>query len=262
MLLQIHKYYDVPSVSFRDTYQQLVDQTCDCFNATDFMNADRVHPNSLGNQFLAQTVTYYLQFAQNISNGAEVSDFIIPETPLFVGNEVAHTVCLHSDRFHALLPSPDQGWSWSEDENKPGFVSDTPGSVLRLPFHYAAHQRQDVSVGLAYLRSYHDVGILEITCAGVCYCTPAKLNCFHEEKTSQQYFHYFDMTFNVNDGEKPCYMNLLITEETNTSGHMMKVSGITWEEGHRGTFKAALDTGMWGSIREADTQVTVMSDMI
>lgn len=228
-----------------------MDQTCDCFNATDFMREDLTHPNSLGNQFLAQTVTYYFQYAQSVQNAAKISKFQWPETPLFAGNEVAHTLCAYSDRLHAMLPSPDQGWSWTEAKDKPGFVSDTPGSTLSLPFRHAAHHRLDLSVGLAYLRSYHDVGILEVTCAGICSCASTQLDCYHEEKTSQQYFAYFDMTFDVNNGQQDCHIHVLVTDKTSTSGHKIKVSGITWEEGHRGAFEAGGETGTWGSVREA-----------
>ena len=199
---------------------------------------------------LAQLVKYYLSYARSAFPGINTSEYTIPASPLFTGNEVANTICTTGDELHALHSRPTQGWTWTDAEDKPGFICQLPGSELVLPLQLAKTHTQAMSLGLAYLRSYHDVGIFEVSCQGSCQCASTKVDCYHDIRTSQQFFVYFDITLSESIGQSKCAIHILVSETTSSGGNFIKISGLTLEEGHQGKFSSSVDRGIWGAVRQ------------
>jgi hypothetical protein len=250
----VHQYYNVPSVSFRNAYQELLDHRCECFTQDQLTIADGFHLNGLGQSLLSKLVTHYLEQAESAYKGTSTSPYHVPHLPLFSKNQAAHTACLSSDEFKSLVGEAPKGWKWTEAAGKPGFISQQPGSVLIIPFFKAQVPDQELSVGVAYLKSYHDVGVATISCHGACHCTETKLDCFNAEKNSQQYFFFFDVSITDDVEQHHCSIHVAVTQDSSTGGHDVKISGLSWEEGHRGAFSADRETGFWGTVRQREHQ--------
>ena len=190
------------------------------------------------------------------------SKWVAPGTPLFRNNQAAHTACLAGALFHNVVDTfrtqhPDKNspaWTWTEENDKPGFISQQPGSVLFIPVtnsETTSGVTQGFSMGIAYLRSYHDVGIAEISCEGSCICTASRLDCFSSAQNSQQFFFHFDMSFDMTaERHKECLIAIRVSEASSTHSHQVKISGITWEEGHQGSFATGFESGTWGAARQ------------
>lgn len=257
--LQIYRYYNLPSVSFRDAYMRLVEYSCECFVADNLTLPDGFHPNGPGHILISRLVTNLFATIVSAPEGV-MSKWVYPDKPLFRNNKAAHTACLSGilfrnlvDNFNAEHPGrTSAAWMWVEENDKPGFASHQPGSVLSIPVsvpRIAHGQTQELSIGIAYLRSYHDVGVAEISCEGSCTCTASRLNSYNEAQNSQQFFFHFDISM-IHDSQEQCAVIVLVSEESSTNGHLVKISGITWEEGHQGAFATGEESGKWFATRQ------------
>lgn len=105
----IAMYYRLPSVSFRNSFHAAITQGVPGFRAAD-LSTDGVHPNSVGSQYLAYIIIYYLEA---VLGSMPWLSFSVPSTlppPMFTNNHDKHTFCKRNDQ---LKEAAVQAVNWA-----------------------------------------------------------------------------------------------------------------------------------------------------
>jgi lysophospholipase L1-like esterase len=119
---RVGRHYDLPMISFRDALWPEI--RAGRIQWRD-IEADEVHPNDRGHDYLARFVTRFLETA--LRDGPKDQQRIGPlPKPLF-SDLFEHVALFEGDR---LKPLTNQGWTF--DAKARGFTADQPGSVIEF----------------------------------------------------------------------------------------------------------------------------------
>ncbi|KAL4444162.1 hypothetical protein ABPG75_011899 [Micractinium tetrahymenae] len=206
---------------------------------------DRDHPGETGHHWFGDILIRLLARAlEDVARhplGPEDEEWVqAPLTvPLFKGNweSLRNDSCLMREELRPYVSSLEDGWAWAnegKDECCPkwGLVSRKPGSsaFLTVDTHVEGlEQGDEVTVGIGYLRSYENMGVMEVTCvaeAGGCTCAPLQLDGhFPQEHTTQLNF----KPLIVSPSEK-CKLKFTVLAETQSGGHKCNILAIVFSE--------------------------------
>jgi len=157
--------------------------------------------------------------------------------------------CFIGDQFvQSVIAST--GWEWKNDspaKNRPkwGYISTVPGSVLRVrvnttaansasnikqegdatalppPPGAAAAAKAMVSMEIAHLKSYTNMGRAEVKCEVGCTCSPSVLDGHQTVRNSQLHLHEMKVT-----QADVCIIAITVLPETSSGQHKVKVAGV------------------------------------
>ena len=239
MLGPLAQYYDIASISMRNAllYEDL--RVVSGFAFDDFSN-NWNHPNERGHRMMADAVIYLiarvadgmareragLRVAEaharthNGSVGAHPwaggavhppppppggDELWLPQ-PLVEGNdsESREPVCSFGEELHHLVRSA-KGFTYVEDAEKPGWMSNSTGAVLELDVGQTFQ-----AITLSYLRSWRPgMGQGTVTCVDGCSCEEQKIDARSKADVSVMVQHHFGVsaapkcTLRVEAGELP-----------------------------------------------------------
>lgn len=92
---------------------------------------------------------------------------------------------------------------------------------LQEPPEVSPQQPRDMVVWLGYLVSYESMGVANVTCVGGCSCDAARVDGHISERRSQQ-----ALTKVLVSQSEACRLVVRVAEETRSSHHKFKVSGV------------------------------------
>ena len=218
MLSPLAQYYDIASLSLRNAllYDDL--RVVSGFEFSAFSN-NWNHPNERGHRMMAEPMIYLiarvadgmareraaLRVAEaharthNGTAGAEGAAHLPPPPPpggdelwlpqpLVEGNdsEMREPVCNFGEELHRLVRSA-KGFTYLEDAEKPGFISNATGAVLELDVGQTFQ-----AITLSYLRSWRPgMGQGTVTCADGCTCEEQKIDARSMIEVSVMVQHHF-----------------------------------------------------------------------
>ncbi|KAL4421876.1 hypothetical protein ABPG77_003678 [Micractinium sp. CCAP 211/92] len=159
--------------------------------------------------------------------------------PLFKSNweSLRNDSCLMRGELRPYVTSLDDGWAWANEGKqeccpKWGLVSRKPGTSAYLTLDTRVEglgQGDEVTAGIGYLRSYENMGVMEVTCGaeeGGCTCAPLQLDGhFPEEHATQINFKPL-----VVSPSAKCKLKFTVLEDTRSGGHKCNVLAVVFSE--------------------------------
>ncbi|KAG2491956.1 hypothetical protein HYH03_009688 [Edaphochlamys debaryana] len=231
----LSSYYDVPTVSLRNSAYQLMDRGKGFTWYSTFMNR---HPGDAGHRMLGDLLVGLMQdtalgLALEPIDEAEDAAWreALPQ-PIHPGNTAPlKTLCVRSEKLPKYVVRAD-GWEYvdegDEDNPKPGFVATEPGSVLELELGtqgFSLDRSKQLALILLYLTSYDIMGTAEIKCVSGCKCEPRIIDSVNSRRESQTAL----AELLVPQSDR-CRVAVTVLQETTSNGHKFKVSGLVVKE--------------------------------
>jgi len=200
---------------------------------------DIIHPDGMtGHRFMGEIA------AQAVLDGvasvkaspltpeelAEIDD--IPP-PMMPNNwESKADKCFIGPHFQVTVVS-SVGWTWKDEGKDPkrpklGYISELPGSVLKISVNTTSptgNKALPVTIEVAYLRSYVNMGQASVVCESGCTCTESKIDGHHTDKTSQLFLHEWKASQSDH-----CIVAITVLPLSSSGKHKIKVAGIMISE--------------------------------
>ncbi len=139
-------------------------------------------------------------------------------------------MCVHNKELKQYVVASG-GWEF-KDEARPGqrqklgFVATQPGSTLKIKISTVMPGKPkdgSVTILLAFLKSYSQMGIARISCVHGCSCTGHDLDANHTAKESTTHLHRVVTTQHLD-----CTIAITVSNRTNSipPNHKFKISGV------------------------------------
>eukprot|EP00775_Hariotina_reticulata_P008835 gene8835-9014_t len=195
---------------------------------------DFMHPIDSGMAVIADMVVYLFQqtaLGLLLSPLSRADRELLHERlppPMHQGNwEAKNLMCTYGEAFKLLADSAhSSGWDFI-NEGRPGapkwgYISDTPGSRLKIVVNSLRQQRNQqqlpMNVMLAYLKSYVDMGIAKFECTSGCTCEPnMEVDALHSLRQSTIYLTRLLVT-----QAEQCEITITVLESTSSGKHKFK----------------------------------------
>lgn len=148
---KVGAHYGLPMVSFRDALWPRIEAG---EIKWEDVEADEVHPNDRGHKYCADFVTSAIE---KVLKDLPADDQLPPIPPIpapMISDVFESTTILNSGNTTAAA---SEGWQLTEGGPfGPGWQSDTPGSVLQIPF-------EGTTASISFWRIKRDMGIAEVS---------------------------------------------------------------------------------------------------
>ncbi|KAG2493912.1 hypothetical protein HYH03_007848 [Edaphochlamys debaryana] len=232
-------YYDVQYLSLRTaTYRLAAHLRQPGFRWEDeFVDQ---HPGDHGHKIMADLAVHLIQrtalglLFEPLDLEELVSTVESLPPPMYPGNVPPdRTTCSVGDAFKPLVVLAE-GFEYinegTAEKPKPGYVTTTPGSRLRIKVDtdrsgIGSDPNGIVNVYIHHLRSYQHMGCASIECVSGCLCIPIGVNAKSQETWSQVYLSRLSVT-----QSKECIVQVTVVNHTYSGEHKFKVTGVVVAE--------------------------------
>lgn len=227
------QYYDVPTVSFRNTIYQMAENGRDGMQWSDFMGPDWLHPNDRGHKIMADMVVQLLQQTaidlaiQPLSpaDGATVTAPLPP--PMFDGNAIGpltFATCDMGTNLTRIAVGTDSWTMVSGGDNTVyptyGYETTATGTPLTLELNTAVPGGRPAGVNLYYTKADSGFGGYEISCDNGCQCPPTYIYGTLPYPQQVTFVNTIQAT-----GAPACHINIQMAANS-TAGSRLRVTGV------------------------------------
>ena len=267
MVDELAKYYALPSVSLRDVIWHHMKANA-TFHGLGLLQLyyDRIHPSNYGHTLLALGLAHLFKraalhealaatapaavggggaTAARCPTGAAAPELL---RPMDASVDPASTTleCFDAPALERLIePRRCDGWALVVERSsagapKPGWIATRPGATCELGWPLPADgAAPNQLVGIGYLKSYEQMGRVQIECTGGCDCKAVTLDAHHDAKMSPYDLRYLHLhTHNassatgaaagaaVGAARRRCALRLTVLNETSSGSHKFKLTAL------------------------------------
>ena len=237
----ISKYYGVPSLSFRNSLHNLVQQNQSLLEK---FWLDNIHPSEAGHACLGLAVTNYFS---TLLEGVKASTLSPHHTsrqsipakgskpflgpPMFIGNHYRRSVCQRDYDFFQQIVQKSEDWVWEDSTDKLGFSASSVGATLTVavPQSIFSQLNSTAVIGeLGTVQSGKDYGTVLMTCKQGCSCQSLEIDC-HTQGSLVSVQIMSQLTLLQADISVACLVHLQILDQSSSQGHFVKVMSLALE---------------------------------
>lgn len=241
-LRSLATYYHLPTLSTRsllwDTaFDGLTPASPEPHNVLGVWHADYDHPNSAGHGAIADMLVTVLRraaasLAERPLSAEELAAAARRPAPLYRGNEAAAgAACFVGDAFRRMAVAAD-GFAWTDEGHegaaKWGFTANATGAWVEFELDTSRGGLDGANatagltaLGVSHLRSYENMAVAELTCAGGCACAPTRLDGRLEFRVSQTY-----ISRALVGRAARCRVRVAVLDEGDGDGRHFKLGGL------------------------------------